>query len=133
MHASDWLIATGTVLFVLVVGALLFALGSILKTMRSLTATLESLRTDTEELVGEMRTEVRRAGFQVDRIDSLLGAAESVEHTLDSASRLAFKTVSSPVVKAMAFGTGTKKAVQRMRNVPEPESRRRLKLRRSGN
>jgi hypothetical protein len=45
-----------------------------------------------------------------------LGAAESISSTVDSASRLAYETFSSPVIKVLAFGTGTRRAARRFRS-----------------
>ena len=50
-----------------------------------------------------------------EKLDALLTAAEGVGGRMDGASRLVTKTVTNPVVKALAIGTGTKEAVRRIR------------------
>ena len=40
----------------------------------------------------------------------------------DSASRLAYLAFSNPVVKALAFGAGTQRAIKRFRRPADPES-----------
>lgn len=138
MSATDWVIASLTILFVLGVGAALVVLATMVRTQRELAATVDALRVETAARLEAMTVEITNAGYQIDRIDGLLDAANSVEHTLDSASKLAFRTVSNPVVKAMALGTGTKRAVQRMRGappevrVPEPTGTRRRGRRKEG-
>jgi len=62
-----------------------------------------------------MQDALRDAEHEVDRVDALLTAAEGVGGRIDGASRLVTKTVTNPVVKVLAIGTGTKQAVRRMR------------------
>jgi uncharacterized protein YoxC len=115
MSASEWLVAVGTVLLAVCVGALLLALVQVVSTLRSLRRTVDALRSETVDMIAEMRGAVRDASYEVERVDALLTTAESVGDNLDSASRLVRRTVQNPVVKVMAFSTGTRRAVSRMR------------------
>ena len=115
MSASEWLVAVGTVLLAVCVGALLLALVQVVVTLRSLRRTVDALRAETVDMITEMRGAVRDASYEVERVDALLTTAESVGDNLDSASRLVRRTVQNPVVKVMAFSTGTRRAVARMR------------------
>jgi hypothetical protein len=62
-----------------------------------------------------MRAAVGQANAELERADGLIGAAESISTTADSASRLAYMAVSNPVIKVLAFGTGTARATRRLR------------------
>jgi len=115
MSASEWLVAVGTVLLAVCVGGLLLALVQVVATLRSLRRTVDALRAETVDMIAEMRGAVRDASYEVERVDALLTTAESVGDNLDSASRLVRRTVQNPVVKVMAFSTGTRRAVARMR------------------
>ena len=115
MSAGDWLAATGAVLLAMLLGGLLLALGFVVSTLRELRKTVESLREESLTLADAMRSALYDAQGEVDRVDSLLTAAEAVGDRMDSASRIVSKTVTNPVVKVMALGTGTKKAVRRIR------------------
>lgn len=73
-----------------------------------------------DQLQSEALPLVRRAGVVVDqaatemeRVGDVLGSAEAVTATVDSASRLAYRAFSNPVVGVMAFGTGAAGAVRR--------------------
>ena len=116
MKAAEWLAATGAVLLAVMLGGVLFALLSLVTTVRRLRLTVERLQTETLALTGAMRDSLRDAEHEVDRVDALLTAAEGVGGRIDGASRLVTKTVTNPVVKVLAIGTGTKSAVQRMRS-----------------
>jgi uncharacterized protein YoxC len=99
---------------ILAVG-LLFALASLTATLRATRTAVEELRREAVPLVADMRTALEQANAELARVDGLLGTAESVGATVDSASRLAYLAFSNPVIKAMAFGAGARGAFQRMR------------------
>ena len=122
MSASDWAAATLGVAVAILTGGLLVVLALLTATLRSLQRSIDELRVESIDAVEEMRDLAREAAGEVD-------AADMVGQRLDGASRLAARTVSSPVVKALAIGTGTKRAVRRMRNgdrehTPKPAARR---------
>jgi hypothetical protein len=120
MSAGDWLAATGTVMLAVMLGGLLFALGSVVVTLRELRATVGALQQQSIALADEMRIALRDAENEVDRVGALLTAAETVGDRIDTASRIVSKTVTNPVVKVLALGSGTKRAVRRMRAGDEP-------------
>ena len=47
----------------------------------------------------------------------MLGTAESIGGTVDSASRLAYLAFSNPVIKTMALASGTGRAARRFRRI----------------
>ena len=99
---------------ILVVG-LLFALASFTATLRALRTTVEELRREAVPLIANARVTLEQANAELTRVDGLLGTAESVGTTVDSASRLAYLAFSNPVIKAMAFGAGARGAFGRLR------------------
>jgi len=107
-------IVASVALAILAVG-LLFAIGSLMRTLRQLRFTLEQFNRDAVPLVSDLRSTVGQANAELERVDNLLGTAESISGTLDSASRLAYLAFSNPVVKALAFGAGTARAARRLR------------------
>jgi hypothetical protein len=115
MGAGEWLAATGAVLLALVLGALLMALVSLVATVRRLRLTVERLQSETLAVTAAMQEALLDAEHEIDRVDALLTAAEGIGGRMDGASRLVTRTVTNPVVKVLALGTGTKQAVRRMR------------------
>ncbi len=138
MHASDVVAIVLAVVLAGVAGAVVIALVSLTRSMRALRAALEELRADTLPLVDELRETVTTAAFNVERVDRLITGAEAVEGRVDAASRLAYRTIQSPVVKAMAVGAGVHRTAQRLvGKEPTPaeivaSSRRRRSRRRAG-
>src|SRR5579884_2029543 len=66
-------------------------------------------------LLADMRDALGLASGQLERADRLLGTAESISTRVDTASRQVYETLANPVVKVMAFGTGTRTAARRLR------------------
>lgn len=123
MTAADLIAGTGaptvailvTVVATVVVMCLLAAVWYLARTMQVLRTAADDLRRESIGLLAEMRGAVGTAKQELERTDGLLETAESISATVDSASRLAYLTLSSPVVKVLAFGTGTRQAARRLR------------------
>ena len=110
-------VAAVIVAIVSVVGVVLLALAlvSLTKTLRAMRQAVDELRAQAIPAVTEMRDTVRQANAELERVDSLLGTAEQIGATVDSASHLAYLAFSNPVIKAMALGAGTAKAAKALR------------------
>jgi hypothetical protein len=96
------------------------ALVAITRTLKEVRRTMELLRTETVPVVTELAGTVRTANEELVRVDNLLGTAESISGTLDSASKLAYLTFSNPVIKALAFASGTSRAARAFRRKRNP-------------
>ena len=99
----------------IVIVALLAVLVAMTRTLRIMRESTDELRRESMRLLADLRGAVDQANSEIERVDGLLGTAESVAGTLDSASRLAYLAFSNPVIKALAFGTGTARAARRLR------------------
>ena len=125
MTPSDWTAVVAAVAIVGLVGGLLVTLAEVRRTLRSLRKTLEEVSAGALVAIEELRLSTREARFEIDRVDALVSTAESLTGTVDSASKLAYRTLSNPVVKAVALGAGTKRAIQRLSNDEPPPARKR--------
>ena len=95
---------------VLVVAAIALA-----RAAGELRRTAEALREEALPAVADLRRTVAGAEAELDRVDRVLGTAENVGATVDSASRLAYRAISNPVIKTMALASGTGRAARRLR------------------
>ena len=59
------------------------------------------------------RVVVDQAATEMVRVGDVLDSAEAVSSTVDSASRLAYRAFSNPVVKVLAYSTGLASAMRR--------------------
>ena len=81
--------------------------------VRELGRTVEELRKETVPLVHDARVVVDQAATEMVRVGDVLDSAEAVSSTVDSASRLAYRAFSNPVVKVLAYSTGLGAALRR--------------------
>lgn len=117
-----------TVVATLVVVALAAGLVYVVAAGRRLRRAAVDLERRSNELMAVLEVAADRAEIQVQRVDDLVGSAESISDAVGQASRMAGVAVSGPVIKAMAFGAGAARAGRRLRDgAPPPvtDSRRR--------
>lgn len=115
MTAGEVAAVVASVAISMLAVGLLFALWSLTRTLRQLRVSVEQFRSEAVPLVGQLRGTVKQANAELERVDSLLGTAESISSTVDSASRLAYLFFANPLVKALAFGAGSTRALRRLR------------------
>jgi hypothetical protein len=111
--------------------------------LRALRQVVLELRTEALPLVHQARVVVDQAASEMERVGDVLGSAEAVSATVDSASRLAYRAFANPVVRVLAFGSGLGGALRRLlgrsprqpapaRRSAPPSTRRMRRARRHG-
>ena len=115
MTAGD---VAAVVVSVAAVIAVMLLAGLVVAATRTLTAvrtSVEELRRETLPVVVDLQRAAKQANGELDRVDTLLTSAESVSATVDSFSSLAYLAFSNPLIKVMAFASGTGKAAKALR------------------
>jgi hypothetical protein len=115
MQTSDALAIVAAVVVAILSGALVVALVSLRSALVSMRAAADMLREETLPLVAELHRAVADTVEEVERVDRIITATEAIGDRVDGASRLAYRALGSPVVKAMAFGAGISQATRRLR------------------
>ena len=122
MTAGELAVVLAAVLCCIGFAALVVVLMRVLDSLRALRAEVESLRSETRPLLQELksttnetRAVVEEARDDLDRFDRVLGSAEAISGAVAGGSRVARAALSTPVIKTVAIGTGTKRAVRRLR------------------
>jgi hypothetical protein len=115
MQTSDALAIAAGVVVAILSGALIVALLSLRAALQSLRAAADLMREETLPLIAELHRAVADTVEEVERVDRIITAAEGIGDRVDGASRLAYRALGSPVVKAMAFGAGVSQATRRFR------------------
>jgi hypothetical protein len=92
----------------------LVAVQALVRSLRELRCSLDQLHDETLPLLEELRATVRDAGAEVERVDHLLDAAESISATVDSATRLSYLAFRAPLLKVVAFFKGIGRFVGRL-------------------
>lgn len=120
--ATDTVAVEVSVLATVVVIGLVAATVYLLVCVRRLRREAEALAGQTEELLYELSSVLRQAEADVERVDRMVGSAEAISGAVGSASRLVGGAVASPLIKAVAFGSGLVKGAKLVRQgVPLPE------------
>ena len=134
MSAGDFLAIVAATVVTMLIAVLAATLIALTRTLRDLRDTANALHDEAIPLLEAARDAVVDAAVEVDRVERLVTSAERIGGAVDGASRLAARTLQSPVVKAMAFGTGVSRAAQKLRQgeTPVPPSRRRRRRRPTG-
>lgn len=133
METADVIAVVAATVVAMLVGACLVLVVTLTRALRSLREAVDELREETIALLDDAAAAVHAAAVEVERVDRLVTSAERLSGAVDAASGLAYRTLASPVVKAMAFGTGVSRAAQRLRRgEPAPAPRRRRLVARRG-
>lgn len=116
LTATDLAAVVAAVVSLAAIVALVVLVMSVLRTLRELRATLAEVRAETLPVLDDLRRAVLEANDDLERVDDLIGSAEALSATVDSAARLGYLTVGKPVIKTMAFAKGTSRAARRLRS-----------------
>lgn len=106
---------TVTVAATAVVAVLAAAALSLRRSAVLLRSLAEELSEHARGVIGEAEETLSRARGELERVDDLIGSAEAITETVGSASRLAHATVAVPLIKLLAFGSGTARAGRSLR------------------
>jgi hypothetical protein len=115
MSATDLAAIIVAVSSVTAVVLLAVALVALTRTLRALRDVATLMRTESVPVLHDLHDTVAAANHELERFDRLVSTAESVTGTVDSASRLAYMAMANPVIKGVAFASGTAKAARRLR------------------
>src|SRR5258705_10905726 len=115
MSAGDVLAIVAATVVTMLIAVLAATLIALTRTLRELRDTANALHDEALPLLEAARDAVVDAAVEVDRVERLVTSAERIGGAGDGASRLAARTLQSPVVKAIALGNGGARAAQRLR------------------
>lgn len=115
MSAIDLAAIIVTVVCLAVVVVLVVAVQSLVRTLRELRGTVDDLRSSTLPMVDDLHLTVARAGEELERVDGVIGRAERISATVDVASRLTYKAMAPPLIKALSLVAGAGRATRRIR------------------
>ena len=121
MTAGELAVLLAAVLCCIGFAALVVVLMRVLDSLKALRTEVESLRSETRPLLAELssstaqaRAAVDEARSDLDRFDRVLGSAEAISGAMAGGRRITRAAFSAPVIKTVAIGTGTKRAVRRL-------------------
>lgn len=119
MTALDLVTVLCGVLALALSGVLALASVRVLRAARSLEGAARSFEDEAVPAVAELRAAAAAAAHEVDKVDHLLEVAGSIGERVDTATEATYRVLTSPVIKGVAFASGTRRAARRLRNVPD--------------
>ena len=114
LTAQDIAALTAIMVSFVAVVAMALVLAHLVRTVRVLRADLEAFHARAEVALGELTDVVDEAQDNLERVDDLIGSAETFAATVDGAARVGYLTVGKPVIKTVAFAKGTSRAARRI-------------------
>lgn len=118
MVAYSWGGLAGLIAAIAWAALTLFIIFVMLQVFRMLESTkmlIDGIRQETVPLLSELTTTVRGVNKELDRVDGLLESAGKIAQNAERLSSVVEQTVSSPLIKLVAFGAGAARAVRRFR------------------
>lgn len=115
MTAVDLLTVLAGTLALVLAGALVLACARVL---RAATALERATREFTEVAVPaahELSRAAEHAVGEVERLERLVEVAGSIGDRVDTATEATYRALTSPVIKGVAFASGTRRAARRLR------------------
>ncbi len=101
---------------------LLLTMGALMRTLTAMRSAVEDFRRTTIPLLVDVHAAVRQTSAELgkvdtllDRADSISGRVDTISGRVDTATDLAHRAFTAPLIKAMAFATGSAKAFRTLR------------------
>ena len=98
MSAGDVAALIVAVAVAMGVVGLLFTLGSVIRAVGAFRRAVEDISGMTLPLIADVHAGIRQANTDLLKVDTILDNAETIQSTIDAASRLTYTAVANPVV-----------------------------------
>lgn len=115
MSAGDWALIILAVFWAVLVVFLALVLVQLVRVLESTKVMIDGIRGETVPLLSEVTTSVKGVNRELDRVDDIVVSAAGITKSVERLTSVVERTVSNPLVKAIAFGAGASKALRRLR------------------
>ncbi|HEX6207628.1 MAG TPA: DUF948 domain-containing protein [Actinomycetota bacterium] len=115
MSAGDWALIVLAVFWAVLVVFLALVLVQLVRVLESTKILIDGIRSETVPLLGEVTTSVKGVNRELDRVDDIVVSAASITKSAERLTSVVERAISSPLVKAIAFGAGASRAFRRLR------------------
>jgi uncharacterized protein YoxC len=106
----DWAVVVLALSAAAVMFVLAVVISNLYRVVTSLKDLVDGITSETVPLIGEVGTTVRTVNKELERVDSIVGSVQRVASNVESISDTVQATVTSPLVKALAFFAGARRA-----------------------
>jgi uncharacterized protein YoxC len=107
------------ILFAVGFGVVSFVLAIVLanfyRVVTSLHDLVDGVKDETVPLIGEVGNTVRGVNKEIERLDGIAAGVQGIVESVETITKTVQATVTNPLVKALAFFMGAKRAARKMK------------------
>lgn len=101
--------------FALMAVVTVWLLVQLVRTMGIMNQFLDDVRVETVPLISKFQTTMDHVNTELERVDGVLTAVESMSQKANSATKVVQEVVTSPIVKVIGIGAGAGKAYSKFK------------------
>lgn len=114
MNAGDWAVVAVSACGALVLFVIAVLITNLYRVITSVKDLVDGITSETVPLIGEVGNTVRGVNKELERVDAIVGSAQRVAANVETISDTVQMAVTNPLVKALAFFAGAKRAARKM-------------------
>jgi uncharacterized protein YoxC len=115
LTARDWAVVALVSCGALTLFVIAVVLTNLFRVVTSLKDLVDGITSETVPLIGEMGSTMRMVNKEIERVDSIVGSAQRIAANAEIVSDAVQRAVTNPLVKAIAFAAGARRAARRYR------------------
>lgn len=115
LTARDWAMVAFVSCAALVLFVIAVIITNLFRVVSSLKELVDGVTSETVPLIGEVGNTVRGVNKELERVDAIVGSVQRVAQNVEIISDTVQTTVTNPLVKALAFFAGARRAARKMR------------------
>lgn len=115
LKAGDIAVVLFAAFFGLVAVVLAVLLGNLFRVVTSLKEMVDGVRTETVPLIGEVNNTVKGVNKEIERLDGIATGVQGIVESVETITKTVQATVTNPLVKALAFFMGARRAARKMK------------------
>jgi len=116
LNAKDYAIIVLAAAFALAGIALALVMMKLFQVVASLRELVDGVTKETVPLIHDVDQTVKGVNNEIERVDSIMASTQSVVKNVETISETVKVTVTNPLVKALAFLAGAKRASKKFRD-----------------
>lgn len=115
LNAKDYAVIVLAAAFALAGVALALVMLKLFKVVGSLRELVDGVTKETVPLIHDVDQTVKGVNHEIERVDSIMASTQNVVKNVETISETVKVTVTNPLVKALAFFAGAKRASKKFR------------------
>jgi predicted PurR-regulated permease PerM len=115
LEATDYAVIVIAAFFALAVVVVSILVLNLFRVVSSLKELVDGVTQETVPLIHEVGNTVKGVNHEIERVDSIMASAQNVAQNASTISETVKLAVTNPVVKALAFAAGARRATKKFK------------------